>query len=163
MAIVTARTVAPGRGPPTAALAASGGSAAQRLRVSSAVAPIRIAGCASPSAVSMTAFGTGAPSGIGRGARQAAAPIVELDRKRLLERRADQAALRERAASQHDQAAASHRYELRRHRELRAGEEVAFDVREDQGVVSVERLAVAGKPDVSAAARPAPAWTRKVC
>src|SRR5690242_152124 len=47
-AVVSARTVAPGRGPPTAALAASGGIADQILRASSVEPPMRIIGWLSP-------------------------------------------------------------------------------------------------------------------
>ena len=76
----------------------------------------------------------------------------------FLERRAGQPALRERAPAEHEQAAAAFGDEVGGHGQLRAREEVALDVGDDDRVVGdTDLLARVGKPVVSAAARPPPA------
>ena len=103
-------------------------------------------GCVSPSAVSVSLLCAGMVAGVSDGAHEAAAAIVQLHRQHFFERRAGQAALRERAAAEHEQAAAALGDEVGRHRELRAREEVAFDVRDDQRVVGdTAARAVRGK------------------
>ena len=107
-----------------------------------ACAPMRMIGCVSPSAVTrqLVVRRPIAPVSTRR-ADQAAAAIVQLHRQHFFERRAGQAALRERPAAEHEQAAAALGDEVGRHRQLRAREEVGFDVRDDERVVGEELLA----------------------
>ena len=115
------------------------------LRVSSGDAPIRMIGWASPSRVSTTPV-VPAPQIADRATRaRAAAPIVELHRQHFFERRARQAALRERSAAEHQQAAAALGDEVGGHRQLRAREEIAFDVGDDERVVGVQIFAARRK------------------
>ena len=70
-------------------------------------------------------------------ARETASAIVELHRQRNLERCADEPPLRKRFSPQHQQAGPSIGDELGGHPELRAREEVGFDVGDDQCIVGV--------------------------
>ena len=110
--VVTARTVAPGRGPPTAALAASAGSADQSFSRRVRRRAMRITGWFTPSGVGVITFWVATPSSPGA-VTAAAAPIVQLDRQHLFERRADHAALLERSAAEDEQAAAADADEFR--------------------------------------------------
>ena len=76
-----------------------------------------------------------------RGADQAAVPVVELDGQHVFERRSGESALGERPATQHEQPAAALGDEVGHQRELRAGEEVGFDVGHDQRVISEQLIA----------------------
>ena len=77
----------------------------------------------------------------GRCADGRAAPIVQFHRQDVLERRAGQAALRERSSADDQQAAAAFGDEVGGHRQLRAREEIALDVGDDQTVVRVQIFA----------------------
>src|SRR5215510_11716721 len=93
---VTARTDAPGRGPPRGAMAASGGRADQSRTVSSRDAPIRIAGWMTPCCRS-------------EGSRT---PIAQLDRQYVLERCAAQPAPGKRTAAGDNQSTTSNGHEV---------------------------------------------------
>ena len=106
-AAVTASTCAPGRGAPAAATDASGGNCAHRFRLSSTVTARRVAGCVAPSAVSARALAAGAAPLAVRA--DGGATIGQVDRQRLLERRADEPGALERSRAEHEQAAAARR------------------------------------------------------
>ena len=78
-----------------------------------------------------------------------AAAIVQLDRQHFFERRAEQPLVRKRTAAQHQQAAAALADEVRHQRELRAREEVAFDVGDEDASYAYSASRVAGNPETS--------------
>src|SRR5580692_12905713 len=71
-------------------------------------------------------------------ARHAAVAIVQLQRQDVLEGRAHEAALSKRSTTEHEQPAPALADEVGRQRELRTGEELTFDVGNEQRVVTVQ-------------------------
>ena len=73
-----------------------------------------------------------------------AAPLIQFHRQDVLERRAGQAALRERSRADHQKAAATLADEIGRHGQLRACEEITLDVGDETARGNERRMRVQG-------------------